>query len=919
MTGTRTGQEPAASQPWRLDTTDVAARLGVDPARGLDEAAAAHRLADAGPNRLAEAAARPWWQALAAQIANPLNVVLVLAAALAGVVERSYREALVIGVVVGLNGVLGFFQERRADRAVAALREILSPSARVRRGGQVVDVPAADLVPGDIVLVEAGDRIPADGRVLDQVTLEADESGLTGESVPVAKTSETLPADAGLPDRACMAHMTGIVTRGRGELLVTATGMATEIGKVAGLLQRTEAVRTPLQRQLDRLGVRLASLAGIAVILVAVIQFATGSGLGEVITLAVALGVAAIPEGLPAVVTVTLALGMRRMARRRAIVKRLTAVETLGSTTVICTDKTGTLTLNQMTARSLWHAGRRYRVSGEGYRPEGTITAEDDGPVPDLRDVLVSAALCNDSVVHDGTLVGDPTEGALVTLAGKAGIDVTALRRAAPRVAEIPFDSGRKYMATFHRHGSGVRVCVKGAPDVLLRHATHVRRADSDRPLDEQRYREISAVLEELAGRGERVLAIAVADLDQPGLNTTAPSLPERLILIGLVGILDPPRPEVADAVAECHTAGIDVKMITGDHLATATSIAHTLGITGRGITGQDIDRLDDDALEQQAPAIGVFARVAPEHKIRIVQTLRRRHETVAMTGDGVNDAPALKGADIGVAMGITGSDVSKEAASMVLTDDNFATIVGAVRQGRTIYDNIVKFVRFQINTNLAAILTMVAGSVLFRSEPAVLTPLMLLWVNVIADGPPALALGLEPARRAVMHEPPRPPGAHILTGRRLARIAGTGLLMTAGTLYAYQLGLDHGTATAQTLAFTTFVLYQLFNLFNVRDENATVFGPLLLRNWRLWTATAAVLALQIAAVHIPAAQALVGTTALTATDWAVATALAATVLGFEELRKALRRRLTPSGHAPVVDGGVTAHPTRRPGARTRP
>ncbi|WP_277992096.1 HAD-IC family P-type ATPase [Amycolatopsis sp. MtRt-6] len=904
MTGNRTAS-PSVSQPWRLEIAELASRLHVDPAGGLDDVEAAHRLAEIGSNRLAEPPARPWWQALVAQVANPLNVVLVLAAALAGVVERSFREALVIGVVVGLNGVLGFFQERRADRAVAALREMLSPSARVRRGGRVVDVPAADLVPGDVVLVEAGDRIPADGRVLDQVTLETDESGLTGESVPVTKTSEALPADVGLPDRACMAHMTSIVTRGRGELLVTATGMATEIGKVAGLLQRTEAVRTPLQRQLDKLGVRLAYLAGIAVAGVAVIQFLTGSGLGEVITLAVALGVAAIPEGLPAVVTVTLALGMRRMARRRAIVKRLTAVETLGSTTVICTDKTGTLTLNQMTARSLWHAGRRYRISGEGYRPDGTIAAEDGSPAPDLRDVLAPAALCNDSVVRDGTLVGDPTEGALVTLAGKAGVDVTALRQATPRVAEIPFDSGRKYMATFHRTGSCVRVCVKGAPDVLLRRATHVRCTGGDRPLDAQRYREISAVLEELAGRGERVLAIAVAE--QPGIDATeTPLLPEQLVLVGLVGILDPPRPEAAAAVAECHTAGIDVKMITGDHLATATSIARALGITGRGITGKDIDRLDDSALEREAPGVGVFARVAPEHKIRIVQTLQRHHETVAMTGDGVNDAPALKGADIGVAMGITGTDVSKEAAAMVLTDDNFATIVGAVRQGRTIYDNIVKFVRFQINTNLAAILTMVAGSVLFLSEPAILTPLMLLWVNVIADGPPALALGLEPARRAVMHEPPRPPGAHILTGRRLARIAGTGLLMTAGTLSAYRLGLDRGTDTAQTLAFTTFVLYQVFNLFNVRDENATVFGPLLLRNWRLWAALAAVLVLQICAVHVPAAQALVGTTALTAADWAVATALAATALAFEELRKALRRRrtqLTPSDRGPGESG----------------
>ncbi|AGM07178.1 Ca2+-transporting ATPase [Amycolatopsis keratiniphila] len=882
--GCATRQMPEVSNPWSVETAELASRLDVDPGRGLDSSDASDRLEMTGPNRLAEAASRPWWRVLVAQVASPLNLVLVVAAALAGVVERSYREALVIGLVLGLNGVLGFVQERRADRAVAALKSLLSPSARVRRDGRVTEVPAAELVPGDVVLVEAGDRVPADGRVLSTVNLEADESGLTGESTPVPKSVEPRQSEVALPDRTSMVHMTSIVTRGRGELLVTGTGMRTEIGKVAGLLERTDSTRTPLQRQLDKLGVRLAYLAGVAVLLVAILQFAAGGGIGEVITLAVALGVAAIPEGLPAVVTVTLALGMRRMARQRAIVKRLPAVETLGATTVICTDKTGTLTLNQMTARSLWYAGRRYLVSGEGYGFEGAIAAEDGGELPDLGELLTTAVLCNDAVVQDAALVGDPTEGALVTLAGKAGLDVMALRGATPRVSEIPFDSALKYMATFHQHGRALRAHVKGAADVLLHLATHVRREHGDVPLDDDERRRVLAELDHLAGRGQRVLAVAHGD-------TEVPALPRRLVLIGLIGLLDPPRPEARAAVAECHTAGIDVKMITGDHLATATSIARAVGIEGDGMSGPDIDRLDDRALEQAATTTGVFARVAPEHKIRIVDMLKRRGDVVAMTGDGVNDAPALKAAHIGVAMGITGSDVSKEAAAMILTDDNFATIVRAVRAGRTIYDNIVKFVRFQVGTNVAAILTMVAGSLLFSTGTSVLTPLMLLWVNVIADGPPALALGLEPPRRSVMDEPPRRPGAQILSAGRLTRIVSSGLVMVAGTLFAFSHGLDRGIEVAHTLAFVTFVVFQLFNILNVRDERASAFGRLLFRNGRLWAALGAVLALQICAVYLPAAQSLFGTTALTALDWLVATAIASSVLCAEELRKAVARR----------------------------
>ncbi|NKE63537.1 cation-transporting P-type ATPase [Lentzea sp. PSKA42] len=888
--------------PWHVAATDVASGLNVDPSHGLTPAEATARLAAAGPNRLVEAPPRQWWRTLVAQVASPLNLVLVVAAVLAGVVERSVKEALIIGLVLLFNGIVGFVQERRADRAMlAALRGMLSPTAKVRRAGKILEVPAAELVPGDVVLVEAGDRVPADGRVLSQVTLESDESGLTGESLPVAKSATPVADDVAVSDRTSMLHMTSTVTRGRAELLVTGTGMNTEIGKVAGLLERTETTRTPLQRQLDQLGTHLAYLAGGAVLLVAVLQWFAGGGIGEIITLAVALGVAAIPEGLPAVVTVTLALGMRRMARQRAIVKRLNAVETLGSTTVICTDKTGTLTLNQMTARSLWHAGRHYRVSGDGYGPDGTITAEDGeandrAAIGELSDLLVPAVLCNDAEIHGTVLVGDPTEGALVAVANKAGIDVAALRASRPRVAEIPFDSTLKYMVTYHRRGDLVDAFVKGSPDVLLGLATHVRLSSGDVPLDQQSRDHLTDEFEKMAERGERVLAIAVGSCSPHVLETgDTPVLPESLMLTGLFGLLDPPRPEAHDAIAECRTAGITVKMITGDHLATATSIARAVGIRDRGLTGRDLDGLDDAAFEQAASDLGVFGRVAPEHKVRIVQALQRRGDTVAMTGDGVNDAPALKGADIGIAMGVTGSDVSKEAAAMILTDDNFATIVRAVGAGRTIYDNIVKFVRFQVTTNVAAILAMIAGSLLFAGA-GVLNPLMLLWVNVIADGPPALALGLEPPRRSVMREPPRRRGAHILSSRRLGRIVLSALVMVTGTLAVHRYGLDRDVAVAHTLAFTTFVLFQLFNILNVRDETDSAFGPMLFRNWRLWAAVGTVLGLQICAVHVPVAQSVFSTAALTGGDWLIAAAVASSVLWVEELVKAASRFRSTAG-----------------------
>ena len=873
----RPDPEHPPSAPWHaLAPHDSAARLDVDPLAGRTPDEVAGRLARHGANRLAEAPRRAPWRLFLDQFRNVLIVVLIGAAVLAGLVG-DFKDTAVIGVVLLVNAVLGFVQEHRAERSLAALKRMLVPVARVRRAGATVEVDATTLVPGDVVLVEAGDRVPADGRLVAAHSLEIDESALTGESTPVAKSSAAVLPDAPLAERAGMAFMNSVVTRGRGELVVTATGMGTEIGRVAGLLDAAAVRTTPLQDQLHALGKRLALVAGIAVSAFLVLGLARGDSLSDTVLSAVALAVAAIPEGLPAVVTVTLAVGVHQMATRGAIVKRLASVETLGSTTVICSDKTGTLTLNQMTARVVVVDGRRLEVTGEGYGSGGRIEGPSDGDA--LRRLLDAAVLCNDSRIADGVLIGDPTEGALVALAAKAGVDADARRRELPRLAEVPFDSARKLMATFHRDGDRVVVLVKGAADVLAG-----RCVASDVP-------DVDA----LAAEGLRVLALARAEIPGDALDGTVAEEDllrhvDGLTMLGVVGLLDPPRPEARDAIAVCRRAGIDVKMITGDHAATATSIARQLGIGGATLTGADLDRLGEAELADVVATTGVFARVAPEHKIRLVRALQARGEVVAMTGDGVNDAPALKGADIGVAMGITGTEVSKEAADMVLTDDDFATIVRAVEAGRTIYDNILKFVRFQLSTNLGAILSVLGAQL--AGLPVPFTAIQVLWVNLIMDGPPAMALGVDPPTSGVMDRRPRPAGARILTTRRLGRLLSYGVVMAAGTLGVLAWGIETSTEEhALAMAFTTFVLFQVFNVFNARNEDGSALRRDSLRNAKLWASLAVVVVLQALAVHLDPVQALFGTADLAATDWLVVTAVASSVLWLEELRKAVRHR----------------------------
>lgn len=881
---------PKPEPNWhQLSAEDAARHLETDLGHGLSHAQASARLHHHGENILAEAKPRPAWRKYLDQFRNFLVIVLLLAAVLAWSIG-DLKDAIVILLVVIFNATLGFYQEHRAERTLAALKGMLAAQARVRRASRMEDINAAHLVPGDIVLLEAGDRIPADGRLLSAHNLEVEEAALTGESHAVGKSIQPLEA-AHLPlgDRLNMLYMNTVVTRGRAELLVTATGMSTEMGKLAGMISSAQESETPLQRQLDTLGKRLAAIAGGVVAIILALDYARGLPMAQAAMTAVALAVAAIPEGLPAVVTVTLAMGMHRMAQNRAILKKLAAVETLGSTTVICTDKTGTLTLNQMTARAGWYGGHRFTISGEGYAPEGELHLPEY--MPDLQPLLLPMALCCDSHVQGGHLVGDPTEGALWIMAEKGGMNPEIERERAPRIAEIPFDAAHKFMATFHYANDRVEMFIKGAPDVLLTRSSHWLGPQDSLPIDQAMREAIEHENGHLADQALRVLAVAQRMIPAQEFDPSADlwQWAEGWTFVGLAGLMDPPRPEAAAAIARCKRAGIQVKMITGDHKATAQAIGHELGLEGGVASGAELDAMAPQELEQRVNTISVFARVSPEHKVRIVRALKANGHVAAMTGDGVNDAPALKAADIGVAMGVNGTAVTREAATMVLTDDNFATIVRAVEEGRVIYDNIVKFVRFQLSTNIGAILTVLTATL--AGLPAPFTAIQLLWINIIMDGPPAMMLGVEPARPGIMHDRPRRQQAQILSLSRLGRLAMYGFTMMAGTLLLFMDALArHGEAYALSLAFTTFVLFQVFNVFNARSEHGTAFNTHFLRNRKLWLALTVVIVMQVLAVHWEPAQGIFGTTDLLLADWYKAAVVGSSVLLLDEARKLLMR-----------------------------
>ena len=899
---------PGAVDPVASEVADVAHALDVDPEQGLSSAQVKERLASTGPNRLAEGKTESAYRAFLRQYEDFMQVVLLVAAAVNQIVTGETGTTVVLAGLTVFNAVIGLRQEAKAEESVKALAQMMRTVARVRRDGQSVEIDADGLVPGDVVLVEAGNRVPADARVYVAATLEIEEAALTGESLPVGKSVEpVLGDDIPLGDRTCMAYMNTSVTRGRGELIVTATGMATEIGHIADMLASTDTSKTPLQKQLDGLSKIIATIAAIALVLVVLLGLARGESFDTLFITGVALAVAAIPTGLPAVVTALLSMGTREIAQRNAIVKRLPAVETLGSTSAICSDKTGTLTLNKMTARELVIPGQnRFTVSGEGYSTEGEIKHV-GGQHFDLDPYLLPTVLCADALLDGENLIGDPTEGALIVLGAKGGLDITETRVALPRVAEVPFDSDYKFMATFHEmkdaDGSPILRCyVKGAPDVLIARSTTFRNPDGTlQPITDANQHLALEVNDRIANAGERVMVVAQRDLDRdtPLADGQLIDLVQDLTLLAMVGIVDPPRAEARTAIAECRDAGIRVRMITGDHATTAAAIAAELGIEGRAVTGAEFAAMGDEQLKSELDQIGVVARVAPEDKVRLVRLLKEKGNVVAMTGDGVNDAPALKTADIGVAMGITGTEVSKEAAVMILTDDNFATIVGAVSYGRALYDNLLKYLRFQMSTLVAYIAIFIGAGIFGIAEGAPLNPLQILWLNMVVDIPLAIALGFDQPARGLMSRPPRPVGQPVLSRNNWIRLCVQGAVMTIGALVAYQIGHSQdGAVKGATMLLTALSLFHVAGALLCRDQVNTIFdrdaipGRMQLRRYGL-----ALIAI-VAATGLGLLNRILDTTTLTVNQWCICAGLAASIVIVEELIKLVLRRRSASGSA---------------------
>jgi len=923
--------------PYQESAGVAVAALGSDTQRGLSEAEAHARLQRDGPNELTAEKPVPRWRKFFGQFRDVLVILLLIAAAISfalWLVERESAlpyEAITILAVVLLNALMGFIQESRAESAVAALRKMSADQATVLRDGQQRQIPATELVRGDILLIEEGDTIPADARLIQSTALQTAEAALTGESLPVSKDTHPLNADAGVGDRGNMVFSGTAATYGRGKAVVTATGMQTEMGRIAGLLKAQPEETTPLQAELDRVG----KMLGLLVIIIAVVMIGTIilvehvrgiSALFDVLILGVALAVAAVPEGLPAVVTAVLALGVQRMAKRSAIVRHLAAVETLGSANVIASDKTGTLTKNEMTVRTVVTASGRVDFTGIGYAPVGDVKvhggASLDGALRlELQRALTIADRANNAVLqkHDGRWIvhGDPTEGALLVAARKAGLTDEALDARFERIGEVPFSSERKLMTTINtdvERAEELLVFTKGAPDVLLARCVLERVGESRRPLSDVRREEILQTNEKLAGDALRTLGVAGRPLAADALNREQVDehLEEELVFLGLIGMIDPPREEAKEAVARARSAGIRTMMITGDHPKTAAVIAAELGITtdALAVTGVELEKMPDEALARTVRDVSVYARVNPEHKLRIVDALQSIGATVAMTGDGVNDAPALKSADIGVAMGVTGTDVSKQAADVVLTDDNFATIVAAVEEGRAIFSNIRKFLRYLLSSNIGEVMTMFFGVLLGKTiglethGGAVVLPLLatqILWINLVTDGAPALALGVDPADENLMQRPPRPRGEGVITARMWRGIFFVGAIMAGGTLAVFDASLPGGLIEgagdlryAQTMAFTTLILFQIFNVFNARSDTRSAFHGLFCNHW-LWIGLGVSFVLQLAVIYVPFLQKSFSTVSLTSADWLLCAIVASSVLWLRELSKLIMFIRLPS------------------------
>lgn len=866
----------AAMRPYHAMPPDAALAALASSTAGLDDAEVARRVAIHGRNEIADAKPIRPLALLAAQFKSVLIAILLAAAVISGATGE-WADCVAITAILVINALIGFFQEYGAEKALAALRKLTGRTARVRRGGAARVVAAADLVPGDVLLLESGDVVPADARLIEAAALTTNEAALTGESVPVEKDARELDReDVPLADRASMVHLGTSVATGCAIAVVTATGMATEVGGIAGLVAKAgEGEVTPLQRRLTALGRSLALIALGAVALVFVAGLLRGMPLLEVLLTSVSLAVAAVPEGLPAIVTIALTVGVQRMAKRRALVRKLHAVETLGAATVVCSDKTGTLTMGEMTVRALCVAGHRYAVTGEGYAPDGEIKADADdagavGPrseptVTPVRPLLTAFAGCATASLakQDGTwsVVGDPTEGALLAAAAKAGIDQAAIESESPKAGEIPFDSERKRMSVLRRapaDGGGVRVVVKGAPDLVLAQCSSIRDESGLRPLTDADRESIHRELAACADRALRVLAAAERELPAMPEQLDPKAVERDLTWLGLAGMVDPPRPEAKAAVAKCKDAGIRVVMITGDHPRTALAVARELGIAGPHdrddacLSGPEIDAQDDVAFARIAPGVAVYARVTAAHKLRIVKALKDRGEVVAMTGDGVNDAPAIRGADVGIAMGKSGTEVTKEASDIVITDDCFATIVEAIEQGRGVDANVRKTLLYLLAGNLGELIFVTACVVFLLPMP--LVPIQLLWINLITDGFPALCLAVDPIDADVMQKPPRRPGAPIVDRSFVSAIAGSGLVTAAAALgvYLFTLRQDGGgdIDMARAHAFTVLVYIELLRSFSFRSETRPLWTIPLASNLKLLLVVAVALAVQFSVPH---------------------------------------------------------------------
>lgn len=871
---------------------------------GLSVNEAERRLAEHGPNRLPEPPKRSPILRFLAHFHNVLIYVLLASAAVTAALTHWIDTGVILAVVI-VNAVIGFVQEGRAEQAMNAIRSMLAPHSAVLRGGRRIGIDAADLVPGDVVLIEAGDRVPADLRLIEARGLKAEEAILTGESVPVDKGTASVAEDADLGDRTPMLFSGTLVAAGAGRGVVVATGANTQIGRISGMLATVETLTTPLVAQIDG----FARWLTVFILIMAGALLAYGFSVGrlpfpEVFMAVVGLSVAAIPEGLPAVLTITLAVGVQAMARRNAIVRRLPAIETLGSVSVICSDKTGTLTRNEMMAATLAAAEHVYSVGGNGYAPEGAVRWREADARPEEHRVLVefarAAGLCNDAMLHvddQGWRVeGDPMEGALMALAGKITRDGSEPFRQWSRTDAIPFDAAHRYMATLHQDGAGhARIHVKGAPEAVLALCADQRVADGGTgPLDEAHWQ---AMVEELAAEGQRVIAVAARTVPQDHTILNTADLDGRLTLIGLIGLIDPPRAEAIEAVAECHAAGIRVKMITGDHAATARAIASMIGLKNheRVLTGADVEAMDDTALADAAVETDIFARTSPAHKLRLVTALQARGLTVAMTGDGVNDAPALKRADAGIAMGLTGSEAAKEAAEFVLADDNFASIAAAVREGRTVYDNIQKVISWTLPTNAGEAMTIIVA--LFAGMALPITAVQILWVNLITAVTLGLALAFEPSEPGTMRRPPRPRDEPLLTGRLVWHIVLVSALFVTAVFGMYFYAIDRGypDMLAQTIAMNTLVVLEIFQLFFIRNIHGTSLTWAAAKGTRIvWVCVLTVTAAQFAITYLPPLQAVFGTQGVPLYDGLLIIAVGIIFFALIESEKQMRLAFRP-------------------------